>query len=302
MERWLNSREVSEAAISAIVVNYNAGDLLPSCVASLFAGGAAEVLVVDNASADDSLAAAQAVALEKYPDRPFEVIQTGANLGFGRAVNIGAEAARGRLLAVCNPDCSVAPDSLGKLAAFLAANPVAGVVAPMILDAHGIRYPSIRRFPSLWISALHAALGLVWPTNPASRYYRSASDGPLGHDRWASGAFLMLPRQLFLEIGGFDDRYFMFLEDVELCRRLIAQGYQIGYEPQAVVVHHQGRSSISRPYFVLAQHSLSLWRYADQTLAGPGRLALPLVAVGALLRFAVGSLKVAAKGLRGPSQ
>ncbi|MDA8102475.1 MAG: glycosyltransferase family 2 protein [Nitrospiraceae bacterium] len=286
-------------AITAVVVNYNAGDLLRSCVSSLFADGASEVVVVDNASEDDSLAAAKAEVLERYPTCHLEVIQTGANLGFGRAVNIGAQAAGGELLAICNPDCSVTPGALGALAAFLAANPAAGVVAPTILDSQGGRYPSIRRFPSLWISALHASLGLVWPSNPASRYYRSASEAPLGGDRWASGAFLMLPRRLFLDIGGFDDRYFMFLEDVELCRRLIRKGYQIGYEPEAVVVHHQGRSSVLRPYFVLAQHSVSLWRYADQTLEGPARLALPLVAAGAVMRLAIGSLRVAAKAMKG---
>ena len=291
----LTSEERPSPVISAVVVNYNAGDLLASCATSLFDAGAAQVIVVDNASADGSVAAASSAVGSLAPPRELEVIQTGANLGFGRAVNIGARAAHGELLAICNPDCTLEPGALANLADFLERNPTAGVVAPMILDSQGGRYPSIRRFPSLWVSAVHAALGLVWPSNPVSRYYRSASDQPLGTDRWASGAFLMLSREFFLDVGGFDDRYFMFLEDVELCRRIIGKGRAIGYDSRARVVHHQGRSSVSRPYFVLAQHSLALWRYANQTLEGADRLALPLVAVGAALRFAIGAVRAAAR-------
>ncbi len=294
----LSGQAQPSQVVSAVVVNYNAGELLATCVTSLFDCGAAQVILVDNASVDESVSAATSAVGSSDPPRNLEVIQTGANLGFGRAVNIGARAARGDFLVICNPDCSVEPGALLRLADFLERNPTAGVVAPMILDSSGGRYPSIRRFPSLSVSAVHAAIGLVWPSNPVSRHYRSASEAPLDKDRWASGAFLMLSRELFLEIGGFDDRYFMFLEDVELCRRIIGKGYEIGYEPQARVVHHQGRSSVSRPYFVLAQHSISLWRYADQTLEGTARFALPLVAVGAALRFAIGAARVAARGRR----
>ena len=294
----MSSAERPSPVISAVVVNYNAGDLVASCVTSLFGAGAAQVILVDNASADDSVSGATSAVASLEQPRELDVIQTGANLGFGRAVNIGARAARGELLVICNPDCTLEPGALAHLADFLERNPTAGVVAPMILDSQGGRYPSIRRFPSLWVSAVHAALGLVWPSNPVSRYYRSASDRPLGTDRWASGAFLMLSREFFIDIGGFDDRYFMFLEDVELCRRIIGKGRAVGYEPLARVVPHQGRSSVARPYFVLAQHSLSLWRYANQTLEGGARFALPLVAAGAALRFAIGAARVAARGRR----
>ncbi len=283
---------VGVGGVSAIVVNYNAGDLLLGCASSLVAAGASEVIIVDNASADTSVADCIA-GVKTSQTQVVRVIQTGANLGYGRAANLGAAQAQSNYLAICNPDCEIEGNALAALARFLQENPSAGIVGPKILDEAGGTFPSLRRFPSLTTSAFHAVLGQVLPNNRFSSHYKSSDAQKLGSDHWVSGAFVMIERNFFDALGGFDADFFMFMEDVELSRRVIESGRQVGFVADARVVHRQGHSSRSRPYMVIWAHHRSLWIYSRKTTRGARRALLPLIAIGIGVRFAISALRAA---------
>jgi len=269
--------------VAVVVVNYDAGEGLGSCVASLLTQQIAEVVVVDNASSDDSLE----LLRSGFPS--VAVLEAKRNLGYGRAANLGAAATSAPLLLICNPDLVFENGAVARLADRLAREPTVAAVGPQLLGRDGSVYPSARSFPSILDSLGHGFLGLFWATNPFSRRYRHLDDDPrLGREAdWISGACLMVRREAFSAIAGFDERYFMYLEDVDLCRRLRRAGWGIYYEPGAVVHHHQGLSTARRPYRMILAHHRSLFRYARTTLTGRDRLLLPAVGVGILLRLVV---------------
>jgi N-acetylglucosaminyl-diphospho-decaprenol L-rhamnosyltransferase len=133
----------------------------------------------------------------------------------------------------------------------------------------------------------HGFLGLFWGGNPWTRRYRHI--GQEQHQAreadWVSGAFFVARRTAFDEVGGFDERYFMYVEDVDLCWRLRRAGWAIRYEPAAEIVHTQGLSASQHPYRMLVAHHRSMWRFAWQTATGRERLLLPIVAGGLAARL-----------------
>jgi N-acetylglucosaminyl-diphospho-decaprenol L-rhamnosyltransferase len=275
--------------MSAIVVNHNAGEMLRDCVASLRAEGVADVVVVDNASADDSL------ALLAKEDQGATVVREARNLGFGAGVNAGARAAHHDIFLVCNPDLVLHEGCVGALQAALDANPDVAVAGPRILDADGQLYPSARTFPTLGDALGHAFVGLVSERNRWTQRYkvRATESGTAGDVDWVSGACFAVRRDAFSSVGGFD-----------LCWRLRRAGWRVLYEPGAVVTHRQGHSTSRRPYRMIAAHHRSMWRFARLSSSGPGRMALPAVALGIVLRFVLASTKqlLARASSRAPSR
>lgn len=281
---------------AAVVVNFESGPLLARCVASLAAAGAGEVVVVDNGSSDGSLAEAEATGFVDAVVRP------GRNVGYGAAANRGVAATRGDPVLVCNPDVEVSPDALDHLATALAQQPGLGVVGPLVRSTTGERYPSARRFPSLLDAAGHALLGLFAPDNRFTRAYRMddvAPSGTRGVD-WVSGACFAVRRAAFEQVGGFDESYFMYAEDVDLCWRLGREGWRVGYVTDAAVTHVQGVSTARRPYAMLLHHHVSLFRFAVRSSRGWRRLALPAVAVGLAVRAVLAVAHHAARRGRVP--
>jgi N-acetylglucosaminyl-diphospho-decaprenol L-rhamnosyltransferase len=267
-------------APSAVVVNYNARDHLLACVRSLRDDGAEEIVVVDNASTDGSVAALRAA------DPDVVVVEAGVNLGFGAAANRGVAVSTGDPVAVMNPDVVVVPGTLGALAGRLAASARLGAVGPRIENPDGSWYPSARSFPSLADALGHAFLHFVAPGNRFSRRYKLLD---WDHDSgrlvdWVSGTFVMVRREAFESVGGFDERYFMYVEDVDLCWRLRRAGWDVAYEPAGRVIHAIGASSELAPYRMIVAHHRSLLRFAATTASGPRRLLLPAVAVGLAVR------------------
>ena len=282
--------------VGAVVVNYNAGAALVACVASLRSNGVADVVVVDNASVDDSLARLAEA------DPAVRVIPSARNLGYGSAANLGAAVLPTPMVLVCNPDLVVANGALDALVDALVAHGDAAAAGPLLVGSDGSVYPSGRRFPSLGESIGHGFLGSIWPSNPWTRRYRL-----LGADQleprsadWVSGACILVRASAFRSVGGFDEGYFMYAEDVDLCWRLRRAGFDVRYEPAARVVHEQGRSTSRVPYKMLLAHHRSLWRYAVRTERGPRRLLLPLVGVGLVLRLGVALAERALAGRRRP--
>jgi N-acetylglucosaminyl-diphospho-decaprenol L-rhamnosyltransferase len=269
---------------AAVVINYEAGAALCDCVRSLLADTSAghppKVVVVDNGSSDGS-AAAVARALPAVT-----VLDPGANLGYARAANLGIAATDAPVVAVCNPDLEVREGAAGALLDRLDAESDLGAVGPMIRNTDGTIYPSARSVPRLRDAVGHGLLGLVWRTNPFTRRYRQLDADPRRRRDvdWVSGAAVWLRRAALTTVGGWDDRYFMYVEDVDLCWQLRQRGWRVSYEPGAVVTHVQGATTAKHPYRMIAEHHRSLYRYASKRWRGARRLALPFAAAFLALR------------------
>ena len=256
--------------VSAVVVDYHAEDALLDCVNSLHANDVDEIVVVENGDAGSSRRVLETLAVT--------LVEPGVNLGYGRGVNRGAAAtSRKEYLLVSNPDVFVHDGAVKALVDYLDAHPDVAIVGPQIVRPDGTVYPSQRVFPNVWLAGLHAILEPVWPTNPATRRYRSAN--PDGTVDWVSGAFFLVRRNVFEAAGGFDERYFMFAEDMALCWQIRQLGHQVASTSEAVVTHIEGvsRARVSRE-MVIAHHRSAL-AFEWQTARGVRRLLVPLAAL-----------------------
>jgi N-acetylglucosaminyl-diphospho-decaprenol L-rhamnosyltransferase len=264
--------------VAAVVVNFESGSALTDCLRTLVSESPAEVVVVDNGSSDGSVARVP----QDFP--AVEVVVPGRNLGYGAAANRGAAATTAELILVCNPDLTVYPGALAALVAVLDQQPEVAVTGPLIRTPAGDRYPSARRFPSLIDAGGHALLGLFVPDNRFTRNYQrsdmaTADDTPQRAD-WVSGSCFLVRRSAFEAVGGFDEAYFMYAEDADLCWRLAGAGWSTTYVPAAEVLHIQGVSTDHHPYRMIVEHHRSLLRFAGRSTVGWRRLLLPLVALG----------------------
>ena len=283
----------------AVVVNYNAGAALAACVASLRAAGVAEIVVVDNGSSDGSLAA---LAADNGKAR---IVRAGRNLGYGTAANRGAATLAEPFVLIANPDVVIDPGAVDVLAGTLEAEPDVAVVGPSIHDPGGALYPSARSFPSFTVGAGHALVGLFWPDNRWTRRYRDSATlerpvaGRAREADWVSGACCVVRREAFETVGGFDEGYFMYVEDLDLCWRLRRAGWRVLYAPAAVVVHHQGLSAATRPFRMLAAHHRSTLRFARKSLVGVRAVLLVPVAGGLAVRLGLAWARQLLVGHRG---
>ena len=266
--------------VGAVVVNYNAAPHLVACVQSLVAEGVSPILVVDNSSWDDSEAVLARSGL------PARFQSTGANLGYGGGANVGWRQLDTPWVLILNPDTVVHPGMIKTLVAALEQDHRRGIAGPRIENPDGTLYPSARTFPALGDAIGHAFLGMIAPGNRWSRRYKM-----LGWDHadqaevdWISGACFLARREALQELGGFDDAYFMYSEDVDLCWRAWQRGWKVVYEPAAAVSHVQGASTNHHPYRMIAEHHRALLRFAWRSNPGGKRLLIPLVALGLALR------------------
>ncbi|HVX20213.1 MAG TPA: glycosyltransferase family 2 protein [Acidimicrobiales bacterium] len=278
------------ARVAAVVVDYEAADVLAGCVGSLLDEHVGQVVVVENGTPDAARAALADAGLA------VPLLVTGRNVGYGAGANRGLAAVGGDadLVLVCNPDLRLHPGAVAALVAALDAQPSWAVVGPRILTPDGDVYPSVRAFPSMVDAAGHAVLALFNPHNRFSRRYRTpdvgaggAGAGGRAEADWVSGACFLARRAALDQLGGFDEAYFMFAEDMDLCWRAHAAGWGVGVEPAAVVTHAEGVSRRRRPYRMLAAHHRSALRFANRTTTGWRRLLLPAAAAVLGLRFVV---------------
>jgi len=269
------SRDAS--GVSAVVINHDAGEALLTCVASLRAAGVGEVVVVDNASSDGSLARLAACDLDAV------LVPTGRNLGYGSGANAGVRRASGEILLVCNADLTVDVDAVSRLAACLRDEPDVAIVGPTVREPDGTRYPSARSFPDLSDAIGHAVMSLVWPDNPFTRRYRRSEETfeTASEADWVSGACMAIRRIAFESVSGFDPAYFMYVEDLDLCWRVHRAGWRVLHLPAAEVTHLGGASTARHPYRMLAAHHRSTLRFFVRSTSGPRRVLIPVVA-GAL--------------------
>lgn len=245
-------------AVRVVTIVFNPGPELDAFVDSLASATTApvELVIVDN-GADPELT--DRVAARSGA----RVVRTGENLGYGGGANAGAAGATQDWIVVANPDVIWQPGSLDVLLRAAGRIPSAGSLGPALLNEDGTVYPSARELPSLTQGAGHAVLGKVWPGNPWTRAYHRRQES-VGAERpagWLSGACLLLRRDAFEALGGFDTSYFMFFEDVDLGERLGRAGWANVYVPDAAVVHVGGVSWKARPARMIAAHHASARQY-----------------------------------------
>jgi GT2 family glycosyltransferase len=228
--------------LSIVIVTWNVRDLLRRCLASLPANPSwsQEVVVVDCASSDGSAAMVAA----EFPGAT--LLRSEENLGFSRGNNRALRQARGRYWLLLNPDAELAGDAAVALIAFLEARPRAAVAGPKLLNADGSTQSSRRRFPTLATALLESTVlqRLAGNSTTLRRYYCADRDeNAVQEVDWLSGACLLVRAQAAAEVGLLDERFFMYSEELDWCRRFKAAGWEVWYEPAARVVHHGGGSS-----------------------------------------------------------
>lgn len=267
----------ADPVLRVVVVTYSPGETLESFLTTL-AGAVSvpyEVVLADNGSTDG----APEQAADAWP--MVRLLRTGANLGYGGAANRGAQGAGTSWLLVANPDVSFDPGALDALLGAARRWPGAGALGPGIRTVDGQLYPSARALPSLGRGVAHALLGWWWPGNPWTRSYRQEQGAPVeGVVGWLSGSCLLLRREAFEAVGGFDEGYFMYFEDTDLGARLARAGWSSVYAPGAVVTHLGGHSTRRAPVAMAREHHASAYRYLarsyDRPWQAPLRLALRL--------------------------
>ncbi|MGI9659500.1 MAG: glycosyltransferase family 2 protein [Gaiellaceae bacterium] len=230
---------MSVPKVTAIVVSYNARDVLRRCLGALDATRH-EVIVVDNASEDGS----PELVRQEFPDAA--LIEAGANLGFGAANNLAMRQARGAYFALINSDAWAIGDGLDSLVRFAASDPSAGIVGPRLVGEDGTVQKSVRSFPTVWrICTEYFFLRKLAPSSRAlNAFYGAGFDyGSVRESDWLMGAALVVRRELIDEIGGFDERFFLFSEEVDLCFRANQAGWKTVYTPSATFVHLGGAST-----------------------------------------------------------
>ncbi len=245
--------------LSILIVSWNVAPLVQRCLQSIAQqsvptdrlhvrqltapaarGATLEVIVVDNASRDDTITMLAA----EFPW--VQVIVNADNAGFSRANNQAFAASRGTAALFLNPDTEVSPGALATLLAYLCAHPDVGVLGPRLRYPDGSVQSSRRRFPTLTTALFESTLlEQWWPHNRFARAYR-LEDVPDGHTQdvdWLVGACLLIPRRVLEQVGTWDEGFFMYSEELDLCRRIRGAGWRLVYVPQAEIIHYEGKSS-----------------------------------------------------------
>ena len=236
---------MSPPDVSVVTVSHNVRDLVAACLASVEAERRrsrylVEALLCDAAS-DDGTADRVAAA---FPWA--RLLRSRQNLGFTGGNNRALRVARGRYVLLLNPDAELRPGAIDALADYLDAHPDVGAVGPRLLWPDGSTQSSRRRFPSRLTGFVESTVLQRWlgRSAPLRRYYMADLPDDREQDvDWLVGAAVMLRGEALRAVGLFDERFFMYSEEVDLCRRVRSAGWRIVYLPGAIVVHHEGKSS-----------------------------------------------------------
>ena len=279
-------------SVAVVTVSFGSGNVLPGFIDSVEASttGSIMTIVADNKPDGDDLVREQANG------RGTSYLPLGANLGYGGAVNAATATlpASVRWVLVSNPDVVLTKGAVDTLVATGEEDERIGSVGPSIRTATGEVYPSARAVPSLRTGVGHALFVNLWAANPWTRAYRRETED-LSQRRdagWLSGACVLVRRTAFEELGGFDDGFFMYFEDVDLGYRLGKAGYRNVYEPDAVVIHAGAHSTASDSELMVRTHHESARRFLGKKYAG--RLLWP-IRTGLRLGLAVRSALVVRK-------
>ena len=251
-----------DGSVSVVVVVFNPGQELVDLAESLEQATRSRVdlVLVNNGARNAVIDAVEAGSRAR-------VLDPGGNVGYGAGINFGLRHTTGEWVVAANPDLVFSPGSLDVLLSVAAASPRAGALGPCLLNSDGSIYPSAREVPAIVQGTAHALLVRVWPRNPWSAAYRQSGTAGTGETRtagWLSGACLVLRRAALDEVGGFDEDYFMFFEDLDLGERLGKHGWSNLYVPSALVTHVQGVSWKQKPARMISAHHASARLYVSK--------------------------------------
>lgn len=286
--------------LSVVIVSWNARHYLDLCLESLANDPprrSMEVLVVDNASADDTVEMVEA----KYPW--VKLIKSKENLGFSKGNNVAIRQCQGRYIALVNPDVIVFPGCLDKLADFLDQNPKVGDVGPRVFNPDMTQQSTCRRFPTLWNNFCSATRleGIF----KGRRFFAGEHMFYFPHDRTLAvdvivGCFSMIRRETFDEVGLLDEGLFMYGDDVDWCRRAWNAGWQVVFYPEPRAIHDRGKTTAPFPvHFAVAQQR-SVLHYWTKHHTFLGVLGIRSIMFSHhLLRYVVSALSSLAQSKKG---
>lgn len=232
--------------LSIIIVCYNSEKFIQQTLKSVSDNlpKDSEIIVLDNDSLDDTKE-----ILENYPGITF--IENGANIGFSKANNIGAKQAQGEYLLFLNPDTKIRQDAVQILLDYISRDSKVGIVAPQLLEGKKIQQ-SVSNFPTLWGAMQEYFLG----KKKAYSQYAPNTDKEV-EVKVVYGAAMLIKKDVFNPVGGFDERYFLYYEDIDLCKKISQMGLKIMYLPHAKIDHLVGQSmppseKLTFPFGVIA--------------------------------------------------
>ena len=271
--------------IDIIIVNYNSTDYALKCIKSIHKSRESiepRVIVVDNCSKDSPERLKRA-----FPD--IDLVINNQNLGFAKAVNIGVEKAVGELVMLLNPDAYIYDGFFKKIIDYISCHENVAIVAPKILESDGSIQGSARRFPTPLTSIFgrKSPLTKLFPENSITKKefycFNNSDNKPIEVD-WVSGACMVTRTRAFKEIGGFDERFFLYWEDADLCKRLRDFGWKIIYYPKVKICHHTGTSSNTVPIFSIYQFHKSCFQLYMKHTRWPRQVIMPITLAGLSLR------------------
>lgn len=285
----------SSADLAVVVVNYNAGAYLTRCVGSVLGSSGGldlDVLVIDNASVDGSARGAK----EAHPR--VRLVENGENRGLSAAWNQGIRDTAAPWVLLLNPDAEV---WAGDLAGFVKGGeerPDVALLGPLVRNADGTLYETGRMFPPVGQAAGHAFLGPFLPHNRFTRAYK-LSDWDRRSERevdWVSGACMLVRRKALDEVGLFDEAFWLYGEELDLCTRLRGAGWKVLFTPELEILH-EGGVSTGRSRRTHLMHSASIYRYfAKHRATGWRRALLPLTRIALRARAELVALRDRVRG------
>jgi GT2 family glycosyltransferase len=259
----MNSRDSD--GISVIIVSYNSGEFLRRCLSSLYGAPSplvSEVIVVDNASTDGSVEMIES----EFPQ--VTLLKNRRNLGYAAAVNQGIRSAAAPYFLILNPDVETGGGAIKALRDFMEATPKAGLAGGRLLNTDGTLQMSCRTFYTVPVVLLRRTfLGRLFPRSPLVRSHLML-DWDHDSDRrvdWVIGACMMVRREAYENVGGMDERFFLYLEDVDWCYRMKKHGWEVYYVHNGTMTHHYRRESAGpMPGRMLLSHLASALRFYDK--------------------------------------
>lgn len=258
--------------LSIIIVSWNVAADLEACLRSIYANASpenTEVIVVDSASIDDTVERVKTT----FPQ--VRLLPQAENVGFTKGNNIGFRAAQGRYLLLLNPDTEIIGDAIDQMTAYLDANPSVGIVGPRTLNTDGSTQSSRRRFPTI-ATALFESTWLQGyaPRALLDRYYvADVADDSTAQVDWVQGSALMARREVYEQIGGLDEAYVMFSEEMDWCRRAKDAGWDVVYVGSARITHHGGKSTdqvVARRHIYFQESKLRYFRKYHGSIVAQG--------------------------------
>lgn len=255
---------MSKPSISVLILNYRNPKATVACVNQFLEEEGIEIFVIDNHSEDDSIGV---IRNHFGSNERVRIIETPSNRGFGAGYNAGVSYASGEYIFVNNPDKLMQSGGLQTLMQQMETDSSIGIIAPKLLHGDGTHRQSIRRFPRIVdILSRRSVLGKLCP-KALSQYLMLDADRDSTQDvEWVVGGCFMIRRDLFTELGGFDERFFLFFEDTDLCRRVRSLGKRIVYFPSVTVADKRDRLSGQSFWDLIFKktgriHILSAFRY-----------------------------------------